>query len=343
MSFSIKELDGMRKLHSEVSFRDFFREVRDRHPSTFSKLRAFSLPRKITIKGVFDLLYPDFEPVCGHCGKPTVWENGKYQQWCNRSCATKNTHERGAIKQAVQVKYGVDNVSQLSSVKRRKVATCQQNFGVDHPQQSKTVRATTIKAVRKMYGVDNVSGLPHVQAKRESTNLDRHGVANAMHNPAIFAKTMYNAHRIKSEKIGGKTFKYMGYENVFIRYLVNTLGVPVSDITTRESEIPRIAYLNEGRPATYYPDVKFTYEGRTWVVEVKSEWTGGLCKKNNRHPFKELRDKSLAACKRGRFAVVFIQERTGLMSTFKDFTNFNLRSVRSKVMSDWARQACALP
>lgn len=95
--------------------------------------------------------------------------------------------------------YGVENISQLESIKKQKTETCMRNFGVAHPMQNATVlekskdtclklygvehQAKTEKSkqrrketVEKLYGVKSVSQLKENKEKMKATNLEKYGV-----------------------------------------------------------------------------------------------------------------------------------------------------------------------
>ena len=52
-------------------------------------------------------------------------------------------------------KYNVINVSQIQEVKNKKIETCREHFGVDHPFQSNEVQDKSAKTLKKNYGVES--------------------------------------------------------------------------------------------------------------------------------------------------------------------------------------------
>lgn len=77
----------------------------------------------------------------------------KYGSVCNLHAKTDTgeTIQHTIIKH----KYGVDNISQLKSVKEKKMKTCQLNHGVPWPMQAKEVMDKSKKTLIDRYGQDN--------------------------------------------------------------------------------------------------------------------------------------------------------------------------------------------
>lgn len=63
----------------------------------------------------------------------------------------------------LQEKYGVSNVSSLTSVKEKKKSTLLKNYGVDHPLKSDIIKLKIKGTMQSKYGVDHVSYLGMTQ------------------------------------------------------------------------------------------------------------------------------------------------------------------------------------
>lgn len=337
-----KQISTVRRVleTNEYNFNKFSVVMREDYPDIHAYLKGLNTEgRGIKRIDVFGLLNPKATAACAECKAKTKFgENGifGYAKFCSKQCSNRYNSRNGIFKAGMLEKYGVDNPSKSKKFQAKKRKTCMKNYGVEFPQQSKEVRKTTIKAIKAKYGVDNVSELKSVQKKRERTMIKRFGTANVMHNPDMLEHTMYQAHRIKKLKLDGKEFNYMGYEGRFIEYLVKNVGVPVKNISTRAKDMPEIFYKISGKQKKYTPDVTFKHKGKTWVVEVKSVFTGGLLQ-NNRQVFSVLRRKALAASEKCNFAVVYISEKGDKMKIIRDFSDFNRRAVKKKVLSSFAR------
>lgn len=228
-------------------------------------------------------------------------------------------------------RYGVTNASQLAWVKRKKVKTCLENHGVLHPQQAEHVRKLTVARNQEKYGVGNVSQVPRIQKKRERTMRRLYGASNVMHNPDMLDYTQQRALRVKTLELDGKTFNFMGYEDYFLRWLVQK-GVPVSHISTCARHMPRIYYkkrANAKGDSKYTPDITFKRHRTTWVVEVKSTYTLGLL--GNRDWFRNVKAKAIAASKVCNYRLIVVNDTKTKHVVLTDFTDFTMSSVRAKV------------
>jgi hypothetical protein len=127
---------------------------------------------------------------------------------------------------------------------------------------------------------------------------------------------------VKSITLKGKEFKYMGYEDVFLKFLVHNLNIKPRDITTKAKNMPAIWYDNMKRK--YTPDIAFKHKGNIHIVEIKSVWTMGL-EEGNREQFQELRMKSKAASSICNFSVVLIHK--GKMLRIRNFHSLSRKKV----------------
>ena len=98
-------------------------------------------------------------------------------------CCAEHTRQIGNLK-----KYGVNNISQLDSVKNKIRNTCNNNHGVDYPMQSEQVRNKFKTTCFEKFGVDNPAKLKDIQQKVEQTNLKKHGVCRPNQNKNIVNK-----------------------------------------------------------------------------------------------------------------------------------------------------------
>jgi hypothetical protein len=79
------------------------------------------------------------------------------------------------FKENLNEKYGVDNVSSLDSVKKKKIATLREHYGVDNPMQDKAIQEAVKKTNMEKYGVPAAVNLPEVQAKARAAFKKRWG------------------------------------------------------------------------------------------------------------------------------------------------------------------------
>lgn len=161
-------------------------------------------------------------PVCVVCKKcEALWnkeKGGSYRQTCSAKCSAKNPQRIEKIKQTnierydcaspfgnksvidkskktIQDKYGVNNISQLDSIKEQKKKTCLKNNGYEHPGQNRIdIQNTNIQrygssnyltseigkqrtedAYKERFNGEHPSRNCEVKAKKQNTNIERYG------------------------------------------------------------------------------------------------------------------------------------------------------------------------
>jgi len=138
----------------------------------------------------------EIKMVCKTCGKSF---NGKcsnrQKQYCDKKCQSNDptsiasANEKrialgylsdAALKSqiAVKEKYGVENISQIEDVKKKKALRGPTGFA----------RPEFKERIRELYGVDNVSQLPEFKQKKKETALLKYGVDNVSKAPEIIEK-----------------------------------------------------------------------------------------------------------------------------------------------------------
>lgn len=86
-----------------------------------------------------------------------------------RKCKTKKTNLE---------KWGVENPSQLDSIKEKKRETFIQNWGVDHPSKSDIIKEKKRETFQDRFGFDNPFQSEVVKEKIKNTNIIKFGVEN---------------------------------------------------------------------------------------------------------------------------------------------------------------------
>ena len=183
-------------------------------------------------------------------------------------------------KSVIMEKYGVENVSQLESIKTKKRDTCMKNYGVEIPAKSEEVLERMKKTNLSRYGYEYTLQSPEIRNKGERTCIERYGCKNVFQSDEI-------KKRIKSrlmEKYGVE--HPMHHEDIFMKQLKS--GFKVMEIEgvyyqgsyeldflmfTKSNNLvvergPKIKYL-DGK--VYYPD--FFIEKMNLIVEIKSTYT----------------------------------------------------------------------
>jgi hypothetical protein len=96
-----------------------------------------------------------------------------------KTCKTKKTNLE---------KWGVENPSQLDSVKEKKKKTLIENWGVDHPSKSDIIKEKKKETFQDRFGVDNPFQSEEIKEKIKSTNIIKFGVENPSQSEEIKEK-----------------------------------------------------------------------------------------------------------------------------------------------------------
>jgi hypothetical protein len=288
-------------------------------------------------------LHPD----CNNRTKPDrQW--GKFKRYCSIRCGNSDPAKLERMVNTCTSKYGTSNVSKVAAVKVSKVLTCRKNFGVDAPQQSAIVRATLESNNLRKYNYTNVGQVEEFKLKRKQTFIKRFGVDNpwrstevkakikqhfqekyGVDHPSQVAEIMDRSMSSRSNplnltskprivEVGGKEFVCVGYEGLAIKYIHESLGVPVKHITNRKVKTFPYFDKKKKKMRRYYPDVKINLHGKVTYVEVKGLMT--LLGYETYNPLPNVKDK-LQAVNAAGYSIILIafesknSEKPILMST----------------------------
>lgn len=155
---------------------------------------------KISTKEYYDsYVKKNKEGKCKICAQETkfISINHGYREYCSTACVAsddvnkikikktkeekygnENFNNRKKAKKTVKFIYGVNNVSQIDSVKNKKKKTTKNNYGVDNPLKSEIVKKKIKQTCLNRYGVNNPSKSEFIKRKRESTTINKYGVKN---------------------------------------------------------------------------------------------------------------------------------------------------------------------
>ena len=168
--------------------------IRLRYPDDYNKI--ISLPGNSWSEKLYNYLYNCPEHKCIICGKDTKFKgisNG-YNDVCSQKCAC--VKSRITIKE----KYGVDNISQLDSIKKKKKESMIANFGSLENAYSCRNEKTKHTNLEK-YGVDNISQLDSIKKKKIESMIANFG-------------SLENAYKYRNEKIEHTNLEKYGVKNV---------------------------------------------------------------------------------------------------------------------------------
>lgn len=117
------------------------------------------------------------EPPKCYCGKPLRFINmvRGYTKYCSATCSNRAPEKKELTRKRVFEKYGVYNISQLDSVKQKKVGKCGGGRGKKWDEQ---MHQKMKDVMMKLYGVDHPSHMPDYLKKREKTWLRKYGTTH---------------------------------------------------------------------------------------------------------------------------------------------------------------------
>ena len=133
---------------------------------------------------------------CLECGKQfEITPKYLSQEFCSKACRGAYDKRTGRSKQNSEkaketwkVKYGVNNVAQLDSVKEKKKRTSLEHYGVDHPWLDPEVQKKRQQTLIKKHGSANPMQDPNVVKKAQQTNLEKYGTKSPAQNKEVKRK-----------------------------------------------------------------------------------------------------------------------------------------------------------
>lgn len=134
----------------------------------------FRIENNLTPKQCFDILYPEKIKKCRYCGKEAEFKSFSlgYKDICD-SKECKHKHRIETVKKTNLEKYGVENVSQLESIKKKKTETVFKHYGTYDYLNSEQNK-------HNMYDENGVQKAQSEEAKekRKKTLLERYGTTD---------------------------------------------------------------------------------------------------------------------------------------------------------------------
>ena len=218
--------------------------LKQNHPEIFGAVlqhTAHFVNHKYTLndKLLFLLLNIKEEPCCLNCGKPVIFISWKksFQQYCSRTCRNKHIKHCGAdnnfvkhkdkITKVIKEKYGVDNISQHDSIKKKKIQTLRKNYNDENataPLQVKEIQEKQSQTNIKKYGGKAPACDQKIIDKMKQTCLDLYGAENYKQkdiNPDILKK-LNDKEFLEKEHIENK--KSLRYEKEISEFFFLTIS-----------------------------------------------------------------------------------------------------------------------
>ena len=208
---------------------------------------------------------------CIICGKEIEYSCSPKEKplYCSPEC------RKEGKRRTVQERYGVNNVSQLQSVKdkisqmnssnevdKKRRQTCIRNWGVDNPAKNSNIRKKMSEKMQsdeylegrkqtclKRYGVESPMQTQEVKDKRAQTCLDRYGMTGHPAHKQFFSLVMIDPDKVDEYlefKSNPKDYIILHYKDKpTIRQLENDLGctnTPIYEILNQNDCIDMIQH-----------------------------------------------------------------------------------------------------
>lgn len=142
---------------------------------------------------------------CDYCDNTKMISKKTYNQntkFGKRSYACSQKCSRSKNKETIRQRYGVDNISQHNDIKSKKIMTCMQNHGVEHPQMSKDIFLKSKETKLTKYKNSNFNNIE----KLKKTMLEKYGVEFASMSAEIKLKQQKSLSHFLKNRIIDKSF-----------------------------------------------------------------------------------------------------------------------------------------
>lgn len=147
-------------------------------------------------------------PKCPICGSPIPFKKQFYPKTCSIKCANKLIPI--TYKETCQRVYGVDNISKLDSIIKKKEETSFKKYGTCTPLLNPEVQEKIKETSQRLYGVDNPVTSEKAKEKRKQTYFKRFGVDHPMHSDKVKEKSK----RTNQERYGvDNPFQYEEFKD----------------------------------------------------------------------------------------------------------------------------------
>lgn len=183
----------------------------------------------------------------------------------------------------VNEKYGVDNVSQLEEIKKKKIETTIAHYGTAYSFSL----PSTKKTIMEKYGVDNVSKLDFIKEKKKNTCLKNYGVVSGLKTEkckqAVMEKygveNVSQVPEIQKKKMEGMAKKFVFNKVVFDSSweMAYYFHLQRNHINFEFHPNEFLEYKFNGIKHRYFPDFKINGK----YVEIKGDYWYSLMLEEN--------------------------------------------------------------
>lgn len=243
---------------------------------------------------------------------------------------------KAKFKKTMKQRYGVEWAGLSKELNDKRDRTSLARYGSIYPNQSAEVRAKYKKTCLDKYGVPSTMMVKSVRRKAVKTTLARYGVENVSQNREVYNRMLNSRYGRKETVIKGKKFIYQGWEHLAIQHLVDR-GIKVKNIDVEE--VPTVRYRHEGKNRIYHPDFLVNCSFGDVLVEVKSTYTAGIRRAQDKDMFRVMKAKARACVKQGytfRLIIVLSKKESVIV---KDLESITRRTLKARIREATHRQA----
>lgn len=215
--------------------------------------------------------HDEVEFIC-FCGNPAKTTFNKFLQGAR--CNTPKCIQQ-RYKETSMENYGVEHPTQSKEVQDKIRNTSMKNHGVPHPMHNEEIKNKAIQnqkaTVMERYNVDTIMKVKAFRDLCIQSCIEKYGSENPMHNSEVSQNALNKACKGKTFTFpSGRTEHMQGYEPEAMDLLLDFYDE--DEIRTKRSEMPEIFYVgDDARYKRYYPD--FYIPNENLIVEVKSWYT----------------------------------------------------------------------
>lgn len=151
--------------------------VRKNFPEEYPNILQY--PGKKWAEKLYNYLYGCPEHNCVVCGKPTKFRSfvEGYSRTCSLRCGWQYGNKKA--RETIYKKYGVDNISQLDSIKQKKQQTMIDNYGsLEEAYKLKAQKSSTV--YKQRYG--SVEAKQRIKEAKSQTMIDNYGSLEEAYN-----------------------------------------------------------------------------------------------------------------------------------------------------------------
>jgi len=209
------------------------------------------------------------ENKCKTCGRKTTLINidRGFHSYCSSKCSNRNPTKKAKVEKSCLKKYGVKNVFQSDSIKRKSLKTIREKFGCANISSLQEVKDKKIATLIKNYGKNYGQILKNQRIK---TCRSKYGKAYYNQTDDGICRSINTSFKKKKYILpSGRVIYKQGYEPNFLDYVFGKGLFKEKDIEYNPKGIKYRAVDNKFR--YYFPD--FLIKSLNMIVECKSSWT----------------------------------------------------------------------